>query len=132
MAFLGSILVGIPVAPGWMSSLPLFAIIAIAVILATDRTLAQATANPPVPETEDTPPPISKETDGMTWSFSNFAYTYFVPDGGDIVQPTVTADRGRVNGFLAGLSCKRVEITAYVFNPDESRPTVVLGVGLGF
>lgn len=33
-------------------------------------------------------------------------------------------------GFLAGLSYKRMDITAYVFNPDESKPTVVLGVGL--
>lgn len=33
-------------------------------------------------------------------------------------------------GFLGGLSYKRMDITAYVFNPDESKPTVVLGVGL--
>ena len=35
-------------------------------------------------------------------------------------------------GFLAGFSYRQLDITAYVFNPDESRPTVVLGVGLGF
>ena len=35
-------------------------------------------------------------------------------------------------GLLAGFSYRQVDITAYVFNPDESEPTVVLGVGLGF
>jgi hypothetical protein len=35
-------------------------------------------------------------------------------------------------GFLAGFSYKRVAVTAYVFHPDESRPTVVLGIGLGY
>jgi hypothetical protein len=35
-------------------------------------------------------------------------------------------------GFLVGVSYKRVEVTGYVFNPDASRPTVVIGAGLGF
>ena len=35
-------------------------------------------------------------------------------------------------GFLVGFSYKRVDFTTYVFNPDASRPTVVLGVGLSF
>jgi hypothetical protein len=35
-------------------------------------------------------------------------------------------------GFLAGFSYKQVAVTAYVFHPDESRPTVVLGIGLGY
>jgi hypothetical protein len=35
-------------------------------------------------------------------------------------------------GFLAGLSYKGLDVTAYVFNPDASRPTVVLGVVAGF
>ena len=35
-------------------------------------------------------------------------------------------------GFLAGFAWKRVDFTTYVFNPDASRPTVVLGLGFGF
>ncbi|HWT79462.1 MAG TPA: hypothetical protein VN648_11745, partial [Candidatus Methylomirabilis sp.] len=35
-------------------------------------------------------PPEQAATD---WSFSASAYTYFVPDSRDYVQPTVTADR---------------------------------------
>jgi len=36
-------------------------------------------------------------------------------------------------GFLVGFSYKQVDFTTYVFNPDdESRPTVVLGIGLSF
>jgi len=35
-------------------------------------------------------------------------------------------------GFFAGVSYKRVDVTAYVFNPDVSRPTVVVGVGVSF
>jgi hypothetical protein len=35
-------------------------------------------------------------------------------------------------GLLVGLAYKSASFTAYVFNPDASRPTVVLGVGLDF
>lgn len=35
-------------------------------------------------------------------------------------------------GFLVGLAYRKVNFTTYVFNPDASRPTVVLGVGLDF
>jgi len=35
-------------------------------------------------------------------------------------------------GLLVGLSYARVWITGYVFNPDASRPTVVVGVGVDF
>lgn len=35
-------------------------------------------------------------------------------------------------GFLMGFSYKRVDVTAHLFNPDASQPTVVLGVSLGF
>lgn len=33
-------------------------------------------------------------------------------------------------GFLVGFSYKRVDFTTYVFNPDASRPTIVLGLGV--
>lgn len=35
-------------------------------------------------------------------------------------------------GFLVGLAYKRLDFTTYVFNPDASRPTVVLGLGFSF
>jgi hypothetical protein len=35
-------------------------------------------------------------------------------------------------GFLLGLAYKKMSFTAYVFNPDASRPTTVLGFGLEF
>ncbi len=39
-------------------------------------------------------------------------------------------DRDIQRGVLVGLRYKKVECTAYVFNPDESRPTLVLAVAL--
>ena len=41
-------------------------------------------------------------------------------------------DRNIQRGFLVGLSYKKLSFTAYVFNPDESRPTLVLAAGLQF
>jgi hypothetical protein len=35
-------------------------------------------------------------------------------------------------GFFVGVSYKGLDVTTYVFNPDASRPTVVVGVGLSF
>jgi len=35
-------------------------------------------------------------------------------------------------GFLAGFAYKKMSFTAYIFNPDASEPTLVLGVGLEF
>ena len=35
-------------------------------------------------------------------------------------------------GFLVGFSFWKMDLTAYVFNPDASQPTVVVGVGLSF
>ena len=35
-------------------------------------------------------------------------------------------------GFFVGVAYKGASVTAYVFNPDASRPTVVVAVGVGF
>jgi hypothetical protein len=35
-------------------------------------------------------------------------------------------------GFFVGFSFRRADVTAYVFNPDADRPTVVVAVGVGF
>jgi hypothetical protein len=41
-------------------------------------------------------------------------------------------DRDIQRGVLVGFSYKKVDLSAYVFNPDEDKPTLVLGVGLTF
>jgi hypothetical protein len=39
-------------------------------------------------------------------------------------------DRDLQRGFLVGLTFKHVDLTTYVFNPDESKPTIVLATAL--
>ena len=53
---------------------------------------------------------------------------------GMVTQRTLTyqTDRDIQRGFLVGLSYKQVSLTTYVFNPDDSKPTVVLAVGVTF
>ena len=41
-------------------------------------------------------------------------------------------DRDIQRGLLLGFSFKRVDFTTYVFNPDDSSPTVVLALGVSF
>lgn len=41
-------------------------------------------------------------------------------------------DRDIQRGFLVGVSYKKVSFTTYVFNPDESRPILVLALGVSF
>ena len=41
-------------------------------------------------------------------------------------------DRDIQRGVLAGFSFKKVDLTGYVLNPDESKPTFVISVGLTF
>jgi hypothetical protein len=41
-------------------------------------------------------------------------------------------DRDIQRGVLVGFNYKRADFTAYVLNPDESSPTVVLAVAFGF
>jgi len=42
------------------------------------------------------------------------------------------SDRDIQRGVLVGVSFKRVDLTTYVFNPDESDPTVVVAVAFSF
>jgi hypothetical protein len=42
------------------------------------------------------------------------------------------SDRDIQRGVLVGFQLKRVSFTTYVLNPDQSRPTVVLAVGVTF
>jgi hypothetical protein len=41
-------------------------------------------------------------------------------------------DREIQRGLLAGVSCKKLSFTTYVFNPDESKPLFVLAASLSF
>ena len=72
-------------------------LLVIPVVLAGDDALAQAPADPPVPTGAGSTPAASAEAGENGWAFSAFAYAYFVPDDDDFLQPTVTADRGRVH-----------------------------------
>jgi hypothetical protein len=53
---------------------------------------------------------------------------------GSVVQRT-RVDENELDiqrGFLIGLSYKRVEFTAHVFNPNKNKPTYVMAVSVGF
>ena len=41
-------------------------------------------------------------------------------------------DRDIQRGFLVGLAYKKFSFTTYVFNPDDSKPTLVLAAGVNF
>jgi len=80
-----------------MSARRLLALLVIPVVLAGDDALAQSPADPPVPTTAGSTPAASAAAGENEWSFSAFAYTYLLPDDDDFLQPTVTADRGRLH-----------------------------------
>lgn len=53
---------------------------------------------------------------------------------GAVVQRTraYKADRDIQRGLLIGLSYRSVDLTAYVFNPDEHKPLLVIALGVKF
>ena len=59
--------------------LPAFAFVGVVLVAGARGAAAQSLPTTPPPPTE--------------WSFGAFAYTYFVPEDANYVQPTVTADR---------------------------------------
>ena len=65
-----------------------------AVVFASANALAQTTTNAPTSPATNTPAAPTEKPDDEAWSFSALAYTYIVPDNGDYVQPTFSADRG--------------------------------------
>jgi len=72
-----------------MSHVRLLACLAIAIAFIDCTVFAQATTNVPVSAPTSTPP----QADDKAWTFAASAYTYFVPDDREYVQPTFTADR---------------------------------------
>jgi len=88
---------------------------------------------------------LSSETEYVfdtTDSAASFLYTWselaWAPAEwcrvGAVVQRTKAyeTDFDIQRGFFAGVSYKRADVTAYVFNPDASRPTGVVALGLRF
>ena len=68
-------------------------LMAMAVVLAGNDTLAGEATNAPDSKATNTTPMVSKEADENAWSFSASASTYIVPNEQEYVQPTFTADR---------------------------------------
>ena len=69
------------------------AFLALASVHARGQSLS---TNAPIGST-NAPPTAVEETPERKWSFAASAYAYFVPDSRDYVQPTFTADRGRLH-----------------------------------
>jgi len=77
-----------------MKTTRLLNLIATAGIFVGETVLAQTVTNALVSTATNKPPALIEDTGEKTWSFSASAYTYFVPEDRDYVQPTFTADRG--------------------------------------
>ena len=67
--------------------------IIVAVVLTSMRAPAQDVTTNAAPATNSVPDALEAGEE-KKWSFSISAYTYFVPDDHEYVQPTITADRG--------------------------------------
>jgi hypothetical protein len=68
-----------------------------------------------------------------TWSELGWAPTHWLRVGLVVQRSKVyETDFDIQRGLLVGVAYKSASATVYVFNPDASQPTVVLGVGLGF
>ena len=69
-----------------------------ALVLSGACALAQTTNSPATAVSPATnAPPTAAAPPRESWSFSASAYTYFVPDSREYVQPTLAADRGPVH-----------------------------------
>jgi hypothetical protein len=72
-----------------MSTLRALAVLVAALTFFATRARGQSAANRPPTES----PGVAAEEKTNHWSFTGAAYTYFVPDSREYVQPTFTADR---------------------------------------
>ena len=50
----------------------------------------------------------------------------------DIAAVAVTEGPGLVGSLLVGITYKNLDVTTYVFNPDDSKPVVMLSVAFSF
>ena len=94
IAAIGVALVAIIMALGGMSTRTWPALASAMLALCAAETAAQ-----PMAAARVSAQPASSAADGGTehWSFAASAYTYFLPEADDYVQPTLTADRGRLH-----------------------------------
>jgi hypothetical protein len=75
----------------------------------------------------------SEESFFYTWSELSLAAADWFRFG--LVTQRTRAYKSDVDiqrGFLVGFSYKKVDLTTYVFNLDQSRPTIVVGVSVNF
>jgi len=64
----------------------------------------------------------------LTWELSDWASLGLVGQRTKVYE----TDRDIQRGFIVGFSSEHVEFTASIFNPDERRPTFVIGLGVSF
>jgi len=75
----------------------------------------------------------SSESFFYTWSELTLAPVDWFRFGVVIQRTQVyETDRDIQRGLLVGFSFKKLDLTTYVFNPDDSKPTVVVAVALSF
>ncbi len=66
-----------------------------------------------------------------TWSELTIAPTEHLRVGYSVQRTKVyETDFDIQRGFVVGIGVENVDLSLYVFNPDESRPTVLFGIGL--
>ena len=70
---------------------------ALGLVVAGGDAMAQAATNAALFSSNPESSAAKPETGEKDWSFSVSMYGYFVPDSRDYVQPTMTADRGRLH-----------------------------------
>jgi len=80
-----------------MSARHLLAVLVLPVVLAGDDALGQSPPEPPGPTAAGSAPAASAEAGENGWSFSASVDVYLVPDDSDYLQPTFTADHGRLH-----------------------------------
>jgi hypothetical protein len=68
-------------------------LILFAALISARPTLGQLALEPTTAISSPLPSDTSDEPSDEKWSFSVSAYTYFVPDDHEYIQPTITADR---------------------------------------
>jgi hypothetical protein len=68
-------------------------LILFAALISARPTLGQLALEPTTATSSPLPSDTSDEPSDEGWSFSVSAYTYFVPDDHEYIQPTITADR---------------------------------------
>jgi hypothetical protein len=78
---------------------------------------------------------LGERTDSFFYNWSELALAPAEWIRGGIVTQRTRAyenDREIQRGLFAGTTYRNLDVTAYVFNPDDSTPTVVVAVGVSW